>query len=210
MLAPVRTVAPAETPISLAEAKAHLGVTDSSRDAMITALIQAATDCLDGWSGILGRALVTQTWRVDMRSWPGCRFLRLPLTPVQSVSVAYSDTANVDQVFASGNYSLHSDGVGPFVLLGDSVSWPSVYSRADAIRVTFVAGYGAAAAVPAPIKQALLLMVGSLYSAIGRDPSIRSETEDGVGSTTYGTEGVATFMRGAPEALLASYRVQRL
>jgi hypothetical protein len=33
--------------------------------------------------------------------------------------------------------------------------------------VTFVAGYGDAAAVPAPIRQALLLMIGELYADRG-------------------------------------------
>lgn len=160
----VRVTPPAVTPVSLVEAKAHLRVDHSDDDALITALIEAATGHLDGWTGILGRALINQTWRVDVPAWGYP--LRLPLGPVQSVtSVAYWDVNNTDAVFAAERYSLHTDALGAAIHLNSGSSWPSVYSRQDAIRVTFVAGYGLAAAdVPAPIRQAILLLVGHWYA----------------------------------------------
>ncbi|WP_297534627.1 head-tail connector protein [Nitrobacter sp.] len=56
MLTPIRTVAPAEMPVTLAEAKAHLRVDHDDQDDLITAQIKAATAWFDGYSGILGRA----------------------------------------------------------------------------------------------------------------------------------------------------------
>ena len=49
-------------------------------------------------------------------------------------------------------------------MLGPAQSWPAVQAgRADAVRITFTAGYGAeAASVPAPLRAAVLLMVGSM------------------------------------------------
>jgi uncharacterized phiE125 gp8 family phage protein len=161
-MTPVRTVAPAETPVTIDQAKAHLRVEHDGDNELITALIEAATGYLDGWSGILGRALVTQTWRVDLDVFPPCRYLKLPLLPVQSIaSIAYSDGANADQVFAGANYSL----INGAIVLGNTASFPSVYARADAVRITFVAGYGGAAEVPAPLKQAILLHVEQAYDA---------------------------------------------
>lgn len=211
MLAPVRVTPPAATPVSVAEAKAHLRVDHSDDDALIEALVQAATDHLDGWSGILGRALVTQTWRVDLSRFPRCDVLRLPLSPIQSISsIAYWDALNTDQTFAAQNYSLHADARGALIALASSASWPGLYTRADAVRVTFVAGYGAPADVPAPIKQAILLSVGHMYP-MTRDLSLSRVDVTGVGSKTWVvSETAGKVISAAADALLAPYRVLRV
>lgn len=159
----VQTIPPAETPVSLAEAKLYLGVDFSEHDAMITTIINAATGELDGKDGVLGRTLVTQTWRADYDQFPADdEYLRLPLFPVQSVTtLAYWDVDDADQVFT--DYDLLMDSEGAYLRLATDAAWPSSYVRSDAVRVTFVAGYGAAAAVPAQLKQAVLLRVGDLY-----------------------------------------------
>ena len=163
---PVRTVAPEVAPVSLAEAKTHLRVDFTDDDTLIGALIDAATAHVDGYTGILARALVTQTWRQDFCDWPGDRVLRLPLAPVASVeSVKYFDAANVETTVAeSGNYALLEDARGPYIKFTSDFAAPALYDeRDDRIRVTFVAGYGGAAEVPAAIRAAVLLIVGDLY-----------------------------------------------
>lgn len=175
MLKPVRITAPADTPISLAEAKANMRVDGTDEDALITSLIGAAVDLIDGWSGILGRCVFTQTWRQDFQDFPSGRMIRLPLDPVQSVTVVYSDTANVEQTLSGTFYSLHTDDVGPFLWLLDGQNWPSVNDRLDAVRIEMVVGYGAASDVPNSIKQALFLMVGHWYE--NREASGKSMQE---------------------------------
>jgi len=157
MLAPVRTAAPAETPVSLTEVKAHCRVDGNDSDSVLTVLLSAAVDHLDGWTGILGRCLVTQTWRQDFGSF-AC--LRLPLGPVASISaLTYFDAANnAQQTLSTDVYELRTDARGPYVGLKPNQSWPGLYSRPDAVSVTFVAGT-AASAVPASIKAAILLLV---------------------------------------------------
>lgn len=183
----VRTVAPTETPVTLAEAKAQLRVEHTEDDAKITALVQAATEFLDGYYGLIGRALVTQTWRADFDFYPSNGLFKLPILPVQQItSVKYSDTANAEQTLDAASYSLFDGSI----VLANGVSFPSVYDRPDAVRVTFVAGYGAAAAVPAPIKQAILLMVGHWYGV--REAAVQPRLED----VPFGVD-----------ALIAPYRV---
>lgn len=157
MYAPIRTTSPATTPVSLTEVKAHCRVDGTDSDAVLTILLNAAVDHLDGWTGILGRALVTQTWRQDY-----CSFttpLRLAVGPVASVtSVTYYDTDNVQQTLANTVYALRNDAQGARLDLKVDQVWPAYYARADAVSVTYVAGT-AAADVPASIKAAILLLV---------------------------------------------------
>jgi len=124
---------------------------------VLAALLNAALGHLDGWAGILGRAIVTQTWKQEF-----CTFgpvLRLPLGPVASItSVAYFDCENVPRTLADTAYVLRSDFRGAFVDLKPGQSWPGAYQRPDAISVTYVCGT-APQDVPAALKVAIMLLV---------------------------------------------------
>lgn len=154
----LKTAATAD-PVSVVEAKAHLRVTDTADDNYIGTLIAAATQ----WAQtVTGRQLVTATW-----FWHGDGFpsqIVLPYPPLQSVTeITYYDSANALQVLSEDAYEV-STAYEPAVIQPVSgQAWPSTYSRQDAVRVEYVAGYGPAAAVPAGIKQAILLLVGHWY-----------------------------------------------
>lgn len=161
---PVRTVAPAADVVTLAEAKAHLRVEHGEEDTLITTYLQAAINRLDGWAGILGRCLITQSWRVDTYDFPPGDTIRLLFPDVSAVSIAYVDPAGSVQTLDPALYHLVHDAMGGRVDLAHGASWPATAIRPDAVRVTVTAGYGAtAAAVPHPIKAAILIMVGDLY-----------------------------------------------
>lgn len=162
-LKPVLTSAPSGNPVTLTEAKLHLRVDHSTDDDLITALIGAATANLDGWYGILGRCLLTQTWRSDFPEFPAGDELRLPLSPVQSVIVSYYDADAGLQTFSSTKYRLIEDHAGPVISLNDNESWPDTDIRPAAVSVAAVCGYGAAAVVPDPIKTAIKVMVAAMY-----------------------------------------------
>ncbi|QPC43493.1 phage head-tail connector protein [Kaustia mangrovi] len=164
MLAPVRTIAPAELPVSLEEAKAHLRVDHADDDTLITGLIQTATDYVDGWSGILGKCLVSQTWRLDLCGFPPW-VIYLPLAPVSEiVDVTYCDEDGNQQTLSPTVYrGPVIDAYGPYLYRVESESWPSTDTRPDAVSVTFTAGYGAPSDVPQSIRHALLLLVGHWY-----------------------------------------------
>ncbi|MGE0214004.1 MAG: head-tail connector protein [Parvibaculaceae bacterium] len=174
MLKPVRIVDPTDTPVSLEEARAHCQVDFTDEDDLIKAYIASATDYLDGYTGILGRALMPQTWRFSFECFESC--LRLPLVPVGSVVVKYYDGSIADQELSASVYQLLEDALSPRVSLALNQSWPgTVAAREDAVRIEAVCGYEDASKVPAAIKQAILLLVGHWFKnreavVIGQTP----------------------------------------
>jgi uncharacterized phiE125 gp8 family phage protein len=181
MLSPVLVTPPAVTPVSVEEARQHCRIDSYDEDVLLQMYVQAATAHLDGYTGILGRALITQTWQADFDAF--CTRLDVPLGPNAVVtSVTYYDGYNAEQEADDTLYGVYTDARGAYVALKTGQSWPSVYDRADAVRVTWTAGYGAAAAsVPAAIRAAILLMVEDMYANRGAkldDPMPDNPTVD--------------------------------
>lgn len=163
-LAPRRVAPPAALPVTLAEARAHLRYDDTDQDDLIAALIAAATAHLDGWSGVLGRCLVSQEWEVASSGWPDRRHIHLPFPDVQSAVVSYVDPTGVARTLAPEASALLALTTGAAVYLLPETVLPSLSLAAPApVSVRFVAGYGAPDAVPPSIRQAILLMVGDWF-----------------------------------------------
>jgi uncharacterized phiE125 gp8 family phage protein len=163
---PVLVTPAAALPVSLAEAKAHCREDSTHEDQLLQGLIEAATAHLNGPRG-LGRSLINQVWRVSLSEWPTDRYIRIPFPDVSAATVKYRDGDNVEQTVASGSVSIVSNHMGSSVRISSGFSFPSIYpDRDDAIQITFTAGFGDdAASVPAPIKQAILLLVGHWFKS---------------------------------------------
>lgn len=154
---------PAEAPVSLSEAKTHLRYLLSDRDSLISSLILAATAHLDGRSGILGRALVSQTWELRLDRFPcGVRgIIELPLPPTQSVvSITYIDATGSEVALDPEDYVFEPGHYHARIRPAYGLIWPLPRDESGAVRIRFVAGYGGAGDVPTPIKHAILLLVG--------------------------------------------------
>lgn len=156
---------PAAEPVTTSEAKLHLREDGTAQDTVVAALVTAAREAVEQR---LGRALISQTWRLKMDAFPASSLeaIRLPLAPLASVSsIAYVDGAGATQTWASSNYVVSTGTLpGEVRLAYDAASWPVTRDQPEAVTVTYVAGYGASAsAVPGPIKQAILLLVGHYY-----------------------------------------------
>ena len=188
-----QTAAPAVTPITLAEAKEHLRVLHDDDDDYIGLLIAAATGHLEGRDGIVGRALVTQSWEYRIDCFPRCGHIELPLPPLQSVSsVTYLDDDGVAQTLSTDVYNVETSTLVGMIRLKYGQDWPATREEPYAVRIAFTAGYGLAAAVPETLKSAMKLLIGHWY--VNRD-----QTMD--------------IPRGAPfavEALLAPHRIGRI
>jgi uncharacterized phiE125 gp8 family phage protein len=152
---------PATEPVSLAEAKAHLRVTGSDEDALITALIIAAREAAEHETG---RALITQTWEKTLDMFPEA--IELPNPPVQSVtSIKFLDENGDEQTLSSSSYTLDnaSDSRPAWVTPVYGRTWPDTYAEVNAVKVRYVAGWANAAAVPQSIKQWILLNIGHWF-----------------------------------------------
>lgn len=161
----VRTVAPAARILSVAEAKAQLRVSHDDEDTLINDLILVAESWLDGVSGMLGRALITQTWTYKLRAFVDR--VVLPLPPLQAVAtVSYVDLAGETKTLDSADYQVVAGGERPSLLVpAHGRSWPAVRVQDDAITITIVVGYGPNALdVPASLRHAARLIVSDLYA----------------------------------------------
>lgn len=184
-----RITAPAAPLISLAEAKAHLRVTHLNEDDLIAGYIAATEDYLDGFSGTLGRALQTQTWRLHLRDYPASEALRLPLAPFQSVtSVKYDGEDYVERTHDPALYRVIRDAGFGVIEPKIGQTWPATVT---AVRVEYVVGHDAANPMPRAIRAAALLLIGALYDNRAAE-----------------VEGRIITHNPAVERLLAPYRVR--
>ena len=167
-LVPVRTVAPTAELLSLAGAKAHLRVEGDDEDGDIEALVADVAGLLDGYSGILGQALLTQTWAQSFDRFPYRGELRLPLGPLgDTVTIAYFDAAGAVQAFTG--FHAVSDAIGPLIILPDGASWPATAKRPDAVTVTWTCGHASSDApnFPPNVIRAVKLLITHWYENRG-------------------------------------------
>lgn len=155
---------PAELPVSLEEAKRHclIETEDAEDDQLVTGFIEAAVDYLNGPSGILGRAIVTQEWLMELQGWPGR--ISLPLEPVQSVTVRYLDPDGIEQELSADAWDLDQYPSRRTELAWSSgYQFPSLQAVRYPVRISITAGFGGAADVPTALKVAIQMLVAHWY-----------------------------------------------
>jgi uncharacterized phiE125 gp8 family phage protein len=157
------TSAPAAEPCTAAEAKLASRFTAGGLDSLITdAYIPAARQACEHRTG---RSLITQTVVQTAGEWPGDE-IELVRAPVQSVAhVKYRDSDGTLQTVSASWYELiiDSDTTPPVIALKPGYSWPTAGDYEDAIQITYVAGYGNAAAdVPADLRAWVIAAAGEM------------------------------------------------
>lgn len=158
--------APSTEPLTVDEARLQILETDTAQDAALEAWIATAREQLDGPDGILGRALITQTWELLLDRFPCDREIALPLPPLQSVeSIKYLDASGVEQTVATSVYGADIAAQPGVVYLKRGQSWPVTFDERNAVVIRFIAGYGDDAdAVPQRLRSAMKLHIGDLFA----------------------------------------------
>ena len=165
--------APTAEPLDIElDVKPHLRVDFSDDDGYIQSLLTAVREHVEVTE--LSSALMTQTWELVLDDWP-----RLPLVfpkpPLQSVtSIKYTDIDGAESIFSSAAYQVDADSWPGRLVLKIGQSWPTVTLREiGGVVIRFVAGYGGAIEdVPAPIRQAMQLIISDLYENRENSPVI--------------------------------------
>lgn len=148
--------------VTVSQCKADMRITEDDQDVYISELIQEAIDYCEGPEGVIGVALTTQTWELQLPKFYDK--IRLPLSPVQSLtSITYFDGDDAQQTLSSA-YRLIKSPDEAFLERIESVTLPATFDRSDAVSVRFVAGYGDAADdVPSSIKRAIRILVAHMF-----------------------------------------------
>lgn len=157
------TVQPAEEPITLAEAKAHLRVEFSTEDSLITSLIVAARQIVEQYTGI---GLISQTITEYYDTFPIYypKFIRLSVGNVVSVTtLKYYDTGGTLQTWSTDNYVLDATIYPARIGRKENITYPQVLNELNAVEVTYIVGWSSASEVPELIKSAMYLILADLY-----------------------------------------------
>ncbi len=201
---PNRTLGPGVEPVTLEEAKLQLRVDFTADDSLITSLITTARQAAELYCE---RVFNDQTWELffdflgNVREtpwWDGVQEgavntffptqITIPMPPLKSiVEITSFNDDDVETVFDASNYQVSTyKGDNPpqgRVTLRRDASWPIGTRNADALKIEFIAGYGALPDdVPKQIRTAILEEIAFRYVNRGDclDPAIASSIAMGM------------------------------
>ena len=177
-------------PVTTAEAKAYLRVDDTDQHAVIDGLIAAATTWAEG---VTRRAFITRALAVRYESFPPVGVDMILDNPKVSTltAVTYEDSDGVAQVITFAT-ELDLEPLYGRVREAEGFSWP------QGVRSTtwrYDAGYGDETAVPAQVKQAILIAVAQMFE---------TRVDQPIGAQ------VSRPHNKASDALLQDFRVREL
>jgi hypothetical protein len=206
------SVAPTVEPVSLDDVKAQLSIDGAADDTILTMYITAARQHAENMTGL---ALITQTWELVLDAWPtqgepwwdGVRQgamssltsnnrasnVLLPRYPLQTVDTITADAVAVTiaDIFTVDTYQKPGR-----LVVKNGAAWPSYVQNANAIVITYTAGFGDAAAdVPAALRVGLLQMIASLYSHRGDECSIEDAWKNSGAANAFSSYNSSSEMK---------------
>lgn len=157
---------PEDEPISLEIAWAQLRITpegsppESPDDAWLTTVgIPGARRAAENFTG---RSFARKTYRIMLDAFPEGG-IELDMPPVESItSVEYVDVDGNNQTLSGNDYYLDDRHRESWLLPAYGTSWPETLSIANAVTVTYVAGY-ATTDVPEEAIWGMLLLLSHAF-----------------------------------------------
>lgn len=154
-------------PISLYRVKTHLRIDHTADDENLELLIHAATALVEHE---IGRSLLTKVWKRSGSPTPttdGSATLALPYPPlIQILSV--HELGHKRSVRPVRRYIIEWEKAVPTILFNGAIR---------RVEVLYQAGYGSRPNdVPAPIRQAILLLVAEMYENRTSEGKISSDS----------------------------------
>lgn len=146
--------------VSLAELKTHLRIDVTDEDSYLPALITAAREYCEQFTG---RTIGTKTLEGILNDFP-CDYIDLYESPIQSItSVKYTDADGDETTWDSSYYISNLDVIPEKIYPAYGLTFPAfVPYPSGAVRIRYQAGH-TSANLPESIKQAILLVAGDLY-----------------------------------------------
>ncbi|MEM0907090.1 MAG: head-tail connector protein [Pseudomonadota bacterium] len=181
---------PQAEPVTRDEAKAHARVDGDAEDQRIDALISAARAEVENRTR---RALMRQSWRIVCDGIPSGGIIRLTPAPVMSVdAVTLYAGDGTPEVLSADDYQVDLYGQPGRLKFLSGHPWG--VRAMNGVEVDFTCGAESAEDVPAPLKQAILMLVAEWFEhrEAGRLRAVVGPVESGI------------------SALLAPYRLPRL
>lgn len=145
--------APLAEPVTLAEARSWLNMTDDNdtdQDAEILLLVAAMRKYAENYTG---RAFVDRELELVLDCWPACRVIELPIAPLLAVNyIRYKDTDGVLQslydvegsptIGAAGVVEISTKSAPGRLQPAYGTQWPIIRAGDfDPIQIGFAAGY---------------------------------------------------------------------
>lgn len=129
---------PIVEPVTAAEMREYLRLSDTSLDTMLDAMVASARSYLEVSTG---RIFCTSTYEVlfedfdDDSEYPQ---LALPITPAQSITSIYYGLSGVSTLLSANQYELKDFALFPVIVPAYGVSWPA--ADEDSVIVILQAG----------------------------------------------------------------------
>lgn len=151
--------APESEPVEVAVMKAYLKVDREDDDDLIEALIKAARQSVESYTG---RSLITQTRKMSFDYFP-CGDIGILRGPIQSVdSIKYHDSTDTEVEVTDTDYWVYRDSKWPRVRVKNS--WPAAKCRPGSVTITTTNGFGDAGTdVPEEIITCIKRLVAHWY-----------------------------------------------
>jgi len=157
---------PTEWPVTAGEAKLHARIDEDADNDLVNGLIRTATELAETYTR---RAIMRQTWKMFLDSWPVCGYVEMPRAPLVSVThVKTYDDSDVATEFNGAYYYVDAVSRPGRITVRSTASWPTPTRVANGVEIQFICGYASDPKdVPAKIKTGILALIAFLYENRG-------------------------------------------